>query len=108
MSYRGAGLIGSLGLTPGSNVGELASVFEATHGAAPDIAGKGIANPVALILSGAQMLVHLGHIQEARAVTEATRETLGARGVRTPDLGGNATTMDIAEEIARAVEQRLK
>ena len=107
ISDLGAGLIGSLGLAPGANIGEFAAVFEASHGAAPDIAGKGIANPVALILSGAELLAHLGHHEQARAVTAATRETLGPRAVRTPDLGGSATTMEVAEAIARAVRTGL-
>lgn len=106
-SDLGAGLIGSLGLAPGANIGEVASVFEASHGAALDIAGKGIANPVALILSGAALLVHLGYLREAQAVTEATRAVIGASAIRTPDLGGNATTDQVAEAIASAVRMRL-
>ena len=107
LSDLGAGLIGSLGLAPGSNIGELASVFEASHGAAPDIAGKGIANPVALILSGAELLAHLGHHREADAVTEAARDALGAGGVRTPDLGGDATTQGVADAISERVRRAL-
>jgi isocitrate dehydrogenase (NAD+) len=105
MSDLGAGLIGSLGLAPGANIGEFAAVFEASHGAAPDIAGQGIANPAALILSGAELLAHLGFQREARIVTAATRDALGRSGVRTPDLGGTATTMDVADEIARRVSE---
>lgn len=107
ISDLGAGLIGSLGLAPGSNIGELASVFEASHGAAPDIAGKGIANPVALILSGAELLAHLGYLREARAVTMATRQVLEA-GIRTPDLGGTAKTMEVANAIARALPSQMR
>ena len=103
LSDLGAGLIGSLGLAPGANIGEVASVFEASHGAAPDIAGKGIANPVALILSGAELLAHLGHTREANAVTVATRDALGAGGIRTPDLGGTASTATVADAIADRV-----
>lgn len=102
-SDLGAGLIGSLGLAPGMNIGEVASVFEASHGAAPDIAGQGIANPVALILSGAELLSHLGFLREANAVKQATRQVIGVDAVRTPDLGGSASTMQVAGAIARAV-----
>ena len=108
LSDLGAGLIGSLGIAPGSNIGELASVFEASHGAAPDIAGQGIANPVALILSGAELLAHLGHHREAHAVTEAARDTLGAGGIRTPDLGGTATTTQVADAISARVQERMR
>lgn len=103
VSDLGAGLIGSLGLAPGMNIGEVASVFEASHGAAPDIAGKGIANPVALILSGAELLAHLGFVHEAAAVKMATRQVIGPDAVRTPDLGGDAGTMQIAEAIAKVI-----
>jgi isocitrate dehydrogenase (NAD+) len=99
------GLAGSLGLAPGGNIGEHAAVFEATHGAAPDIAGKGIVNPVSLILSGAAMLRHVGCNDEARKVETGTYDVLTAGRVLTPDLGGNAKTMQlagaIAEEVAR-------
>jgi isocitrate dehydrogenase (NAD+) len=107
LSDLGAGLIGSLGLAPGANIGPEAAVFEASHGAAPDIAGKGIANPVALILSGAELLAHLGHVKEARAVTVATRAALGEGGIRTPDLGGHATTAEVAEAISHRVQALL-
>ncbi|MDF2962836.1 MAG: isocitrate dehydrogenase [Paenibacillus sp.] len=103
-SDLGAGLVGSLGLAPGANIGEHASSFEASHGAAPDIAGKGIANPVALILSGALMLRHIGRYIEAARVEEATRSVLAEGEVLTPDLGGSARTM----ELARTIAQRLK
>jgi isocitrate dehydrogenase (NAD+) len=107
LSDLGAGLIGSLGLAPGANIGEFAAVFEASHGAAPDIAGKGIANPVALILSGAELLAHLGYQREAQIVTAAARDAIGRAGVRTPDLGGTATTMEVADAIARRVSERV-
>jgi isocitrate dehydrogenase (NAD+) len=107
ISDLGAGLIGSLGLAPGANIGEKASVFEASHGAAPDIAGQGIANPVALILSGALMLEHLGHAEESRAVVAATRATLGEDRVLTRDLGGNATTRELTDAIVKRVRAEL-
>jgi isocitrate dehydrogenase (NAD+) len=107
ISDLGAGLVGSLGLAPGANIGERTAVFEASHGAAPDIAGKGIANPVALILSGALLLEHLGHTTEARAMVSATRSILGEDRVLPRDLGGTATTAQLADAIAKRVAQQL-
>jgi isocitrate dehydrogenase (NAD+) len=98
-----AGLAGSLGLAPGANIGRQASVFEACHGAAPDIAGLGIANPAALILSGALMLRHLGYAEAAGRVEKAVRTVIGEHGIRTPDLGGTARTMELASAIAAEV-----
>ncbi|GAA4340223.1 isocitrate/isopropylmalate dehydrogenase family protein [Pigmentiphaga soli] len=103
LSDLGAGLVGSLGLAPGANIGEVASVFEASHGAAPDIAGKGIANPVALLLSGALLLQHAGHGREAASVVRATRAVLGEGKVLTRDLGGTANTLALAGAIADRV-----
>jgi len=102
-----AGLVGSLGLAPGGNIGTEVAVFEASHGAAPDIAGKGIANPVALILSGAFMLRHMGFVREARVVEESTRSVLSAGKDLTPDLGGAGTCMGLAGMIARKVKETL-
>jgi isocitrate dehydrogenase (NAD+) len=107
ISDLGAGLVGSLGLAPGANIGERAAVFEASHGAAPDIAGKGIANPVALILSGALLLEHVGHTREAQAVVHATRAILGDDRLLPRDLGGTATTAQLADAIATRVSQQL-
>ena len=104
LSDLAAGLAGSLGLAPGGNIGEHASVFEASHGAADDIAGLGIANPAALILSGALMLRHIGNTVEATKVEESTRNVLSRGKVLTPDLGGTATTMEFAEAITKEVE----
>ena len=95
-----AGLVGGLGLIPGANLGWEYAVFEAVHGSAPDIAGRGLANPVAMILSGAMMLRHLGELDAARNVEWGVDETLRKGEVRTPDLGGTATTMRFAEAIA--------
>jgi isocitrate dehydrogenase (NAD+) len=98
-----AGLIGGLGLAPSGNYGEAATIFEAIHGTAPDIAGKGIANPTALILSGAMMLRHLGYGSEANAVERAVRELI-AEGKRvTPDLGGTAKTIEFGRAVAALV-----
>jgi isocitrate dehydrogenase (NAD+) len=95
-----AGLVGGLGLIPGANIGWEYAVFEAVHGSAPDIAGQQKANPIAMILSGAMMLRHLGEIGAAENVEWGVDETLRKGIVRTPDLGGTATTMGFAEAIA--------
>lgn len=100
-SDLGAGLIGSLGLAPGANIGADCAVFEASHGAAPDIAGQGIANPVALILSGALLLRHIGQAEKAEQVESVTRRLLGSGKILTPDLGGQSRTMEVAEAIAQ-------
>ncbi|HEX8100398.1 MAG TPA: isocitrate/isopropylmalate dehydrogenase family protein [Actinomycetota bacterium] len=99
-----AGLVGGLGLAPGSNVGSEYAIFEAVHGSAPDIAGKGVANPMAMILSSAMMLAHLGEPAAARAVRKAVEHVLAEGEVRTRDLGGSASTMEVAEAIAAATE----
>ena len=85
-----AGLVGGLGLAPGANIGWEYAVFEPVHG-------------IAMILSGAMMLRHLGELTAASAVERAVDTVLGRGGVRTPDLGGSATTMDVAEAVARAL-----
>ncbi|MGE4284737.1 MAG: isocitrate/isopropylmalate dehydrogenase family protein [Clostridia bacterium] len=103
LSDLSAGLAGSLGLAPGANIGKDVAVFEASHGAAPDIAGKGIANPVALILSGALMLRHKGFMKEAAYIEECTIAVLAEKKVLTPDLGGTASTMELAKEISRKI-----
>jgi isocitrate dehydrogenase (NAD+) len=98
-----AGLVGGLGLAPGANLGWEYAVFEPVHGSAPDIAGTGRANPVAMILSGAMMLRHLGEGTAARSVEAAVDRVLSDERVRTPDLGGTASTDDVAEAVAHAV-----
>jgi isocitrate dehydrogenase (NAD+) len=98
-----AGLVGGLGLIPGANIGWEYAVFEPVHGSAPDIAGKGVANPIAMILSGAMMLRHLGELEGASAVERAVDTTLEVGKTRTPDLGGSSSTMDVAEAIASAL-----
>ena len=98
-----AGLVGGLGLIPGANIGWEYAVFEPVHGSAPDIAGKGVANPIAMILSGAMMLRQLGELRSASAVERAVDAVLEAGNVRTPDLGGSSSTMDVAEAIASAL-----
>jgi isocitrate dehydrogenase (NAD+) len=95
-----AGFIGGLGIAPGANIGDEGAVFEAVHGSAPDIAGKNLANPMALILSGAMMLDHLGETAAADRVRAAVNYVL-REGSKIPrDLGGSAGTTEVAEAIA--------
>ncbi len=98
-----AGLVGGLGLAPGANIGLDAAIFEAVHGSAPDIAGKGIANPCALLLGAAQMLDHLELPADATRLRDAIIATLDAKDSLTPDLGGTGTTMSFAKAIASRV-----
>ncbi len=99
-----AGLVGGLGLAPGDNIGEHAAIFEAVHGSAPDIAGKGIANPCALLLAAADMLDHLGQVEKGTRLRQAIRDTLTHdRDSVTPDLGGKGSTESFGEAIARRV-----
>jgi isocitrate dehydrogenase (NAD+) len=98
-----AGLVGGLGLAPGANVGETAALFEAVHGSAPDIAGRGIANPTALLFAAGMMLDYLGQEAAAERIRTAVERTLRDDGVRTRDLGGHATT----DEYTLAVLRRL-
>ena len=87
-----AGLVGGLGVVPGANIGDECAVFEAVHGSAPDIAGKGVANPTALILSAAMMLQYVGERDAARRIEAAVETVYATSDVRTPDLDGDATT----------------
>ena len=98
-----AGFVGGLGMTPGANIGVDGAVFEAVHGSAPDIAGKNLANPIALILSGSLMLDHLGEHAAADRVRRAVRAVLTDGKKLTRDLGGTAGTTEIAEAIASRV-----
>ncbi len=101
LSDLAAQLVGGLGVAPSANIGSHPlALFEPVHGSAPSLAGKGVANPVAAILSGALMLEHLG-AREAAARLEAAAGAVLRGPVRTPDLGGSATTAEVAEEIAR-------
>jgi isocitrate dehydrogenase (NAD+) len=99
ISDLAAGLVGGLGVTPGANLGDEMAVFEAVHGSAPDIAGKHIANPTALLLSAIMMLKHLSERDAAVRISQALDRTLLNRGIRTPDLGGQATTIQFAQAI---------
>jgi isocitrate dehydrogenase (NAD+) len=99
VSDLAAGLVGGLGLTPSANVGDGVAIFEAVHGSAPDIAGKGLANPTAIILSAALMLRFLGEQRAADNIENAVRAVYARGNVRTSDLGGKAAT----DEFVRAV-----
>jgi isocitrate dehydrogenase (NAD+) len=98
-----AGFVGGLGLAPGANIGEAGAVFEAVHGSAPDIAGKNRANPIALVLSAAMLLDHIGEQEAADRVRTAVNAVLQDGSKLTPDLGGSAGTSEIAEAIAARV-----
>lgn len=93
-----AGIVGGLGVAPGGNIGSSCAVFEAVHGSAPDIAGKGLANPSALLISSVQMLQHLGLLGHADAIEAAMNAALNS-GVKTRDLGGTATTTEYTDAI---------
>jgi isocitrate dehydrogenase (NAD+) len=94
-----AGLVGGLGMAPGANIGPNAAIFEAVHGSAPDIAGKGIANPLALLLAVGLMLEHVDRPELANRLRTAIDQVLRKDGVRTPDLGGKASTGDFTQSI---------
>jgi len=96
-----AGLVGGLGVVPGANIGDRYAVFEAVHGSAPDIAGKGVANPLALILSGALLLKYIGERDAARRIESAVGAVLEKKEALTPDLGGKATTREITLAVIR-------
>ncbi len=96
-----AGLVGGLGIVPGANIGDSMAIFEAVHGSAPDIAGKGMANPTALILSGAMMLDYLGEHTAACKIRKAVMMTIESGTVLTGDLGGHATTAAFTAEMIR-------
>ena len=106
LSDLGAAVVGSMGLAPSANLNperEFPSMFEPVHGSAPDIAGQGIANPVAQIWSGAMMLEHLGETKAARAVEQATFKVIAGGGTLTRDIGGTAGTQDMGKAIAAEV-----
>ncbi|MEX2584653.1 MAG: isocitrate/isopropylmalate family dehydrogenase [Gemmatimonadota bacterium] len=94
-----AGLVGGLGLAPGGNIGKDAAIFEAVHGSAPDIEGKNIANPSALLLGGIMMLDHLGYHDESERVRLALEATIREKDSLTPDLGGSGSTDTFADAV---------
>jgi isocitrate dehydrogenase (NAD+) len=105
VSDLAAGLVGGLGIVPGANLGLDAAVFEAVHGSAPDIAGKNIANPTALLQSAVLMLRHIGETEAAGRIDAALREVLQSDSAKTRDLGGTATTTEFAEAICRTLDR---
>ncbi|HEU4390167.1 MAG TPA: isocitrate dehydrogenase (NAD(+)) [Blastocatellia bacterium] len=106
ISDLGAGLVGGLGVVPGANIGEEAAVFEAVHGAAPSIAGRGIANPTALIQTAVMMLKYLDEREAAANVQAAVEKVLADGKHLTRDLGGNATTIEFTESVIRALDSK--
>ena len=94
-----AGLVGGLGLVPGANIGDRCAIFEAVHGTAPDIAGKGLANPLAAIFSGIMLLRHIGQAGPAKRLERAAHRLLAEGRTRTRDLGGKATTKEMTERL---------
>lgn len=103
LSDEGAGLVGGLGMIPSANIGDENGLFEPVHGSAPDIAGQGIANPVATILSACMMLDYLGESDSARKIENIIVEVIQEGKVVTPDLGGTASTQEMAEYIASKI-----
>jgi len=101
LSDEMAGLVGGLGMAPAANIGVDAAIFEAVHGSAPDLAGKGIANPLALLLAAAMMLDHIDRSELAHQLRKAINQTLNEDQVRTGDLGGKASTKEFAQAIVR-------
>ncbi len=102
-----AGLVGGLGVTGSANIGDDCAIFEAVHGSAPDIAGKGIANPTALIRSGEMLLRHLGETAAADALTAALHEVYAEATHLTADLGGSTSTADFGAHLAERVADRV-
>ncbi len=98
-----AGLVGGLGLVPGANIGEGAAIFEAVHGTAPDIAGKGMANPTAVMLAGAMMLDRLGQRERALRLERAVRQVIEGGRDLTRDLGGNGSTSSFTDRVVAAL-----
>ena len=103
LSDESAGLVGGLGLAPSGNIGDENALFEPVHGSAPDIAGKGIANPCSMILSTAMMLDYLGEKETALKINKALENIVAKGKVLTPDLGGKAKTIEMTEAIVKEV-----
>jgi isocitrate dehydrogenase (NAD+) len=106
LSDEMAGLVGGLGLAPGANIGHDAAIFEAVHGSAPDIAGKGLANPVSLLLAAGLMLEHVGRQNLAERLRAGIDGAINQDNVRTGDMGGRASTREFAAAIAPACQRR--
>jgi isocitrate dehydrogenase (NAD+) len=104
VSDLAAGLVGGLGIVPGANLGEKHAVFEAVHGSAPDIAGKGLANPTAMMFSAVMMLLHLKEIAAANRLQAAIEKVYAAKETLTPDVGGNASTAAFTAAVIDALK----
>src|SRR5882724_4155427 len=104
VSDLAAGLVGGLGIVPGANMGETHAVFEAVHGSAPDIAGKGAANPTAMMLSAAMMLTHLGETEAANKLETAIQSVYREGKYLTGDVGGAASTQEFADAVIKAIK----
>lgn len=105
LSDLGASVVGSIGIAPAGNINPeraFPSMFEPVHGSAPDIAGRGIANPIGQIWSGAMMLNHLGEAEAAATIERAIETVLSGDGLRTPDLGGRSTTRELTDAVIAA------
>ncbi|MFQ5786940.1 MAG: isocitrate/isopropylmalate family dehydrogenase, partial [Thermodesulfobacteriota bacterium] len=100
-----AGLVGGLGFAPGANIGDDFAIFEAAHGSAPDIAGKNLANPIALILSGALLLKYLKNNKEAKAIENSINRVLSRGEILTRDMGGEATTTEMRDAIIKELKK---
>ncbi|HET9530289.1 MAG TPA: isocitrate/isopropylmalate family dehydrogenase, partial [Blastocatellia bacterium] len=103
ISDLGAGLVGGLGVVPGANIGDNIAVFEAVHGSAPSIAGRGIANPTALIQTAVLMLKHINEREAADRIQNAVEHVLAEGKFLTRDLGGQATTLEFTEAVIRSL-----
>jgi isocitrate dehydrogenase (NAD+) len=99
-----AGLVGGLGFAPAGNIGDEGAMFEAVHGSAPDIAGKGIANPTSLLLAACMLLDHVDQQDTADRIRAAVTEVVHAGAARTIDMGGRSTTTEFADALIRALE----
>lgn len=106
VSDLAAGLVGGLGIVPGANIGETHAVFEAVHGSAPDIAGRGLANPTALMLSAVMMLEHLREVEAARRLQAAIENVYRQGQHLTPDVGGTASTGEFTDAVVEALQKR--
>ena len=103
LSDEGAGLVGGLGMIPSGNIGEDNALFEPVHGSAPDIAGQGIANPFAMMLSACMMLNYLGEYEAEERLNSAILNVLNEAKTLTPDLGGSSSTMEVTEAVKKAL-----
>ena len=104
LSDLAAGLVGGLGMAPGANIGDKAAIFEAVHGSAPDITGKGVANPTSLLLAAGLMLDHVGRRDLRTRLEDAIRAVLNVDSVRTRDLGGTASTTEFTEALIKRLQ----